>query len=122
MKKSRDTANIHWSATLHHTNRAMAYDFKCPKCHAEIEEPCVYLTDRGYYSRFKIGKPTQRPHVERTYLVQKMVYQMRQEQLKAWLIAFGDVLVNFVCEPCSNADHANCPGKGHCDCQHRPKQ
>lgn len=26
----------------------------------------------------------------------------------------------FICEPCREQDHEHCPGRGQCDCQHRP--
>jgi hypothetical protein len=91
MKKTRDTESVHWSYSVHHTPREEAYEFACPRCNAKPYDPCIYLSANEWHQVKRLGKPTERPHVERTYLVQRRVYDRRQEQLKNWFSKFGDI-------------------------------
>lgn len=91
MKKTRDTESVHWSTTVHHTNRSDAYKFECIRCGAKPHDPCVYLSANEWHQKKRLGQPTMRPHAERTYLVQRQIYLERQEKLKGWLGQFGDI-------------------------------
>jgi hypothetical protein len=91
MKKTRDTESVHWSYNIVRSKREDAYKYDCPKCGAKPQAPCTYRATDNYKQRKVLGKPTERPHVERTYLVQKKIYQARQEQLRAWLGQYGDI-------------------------------
>jgi hypothetical protein len=90
---------------------------RCPLCKAKKGSPCIHMNSKALY---RAGQPTKRPHQERrdsAYRMRRQKYLQapavqavrvrtdvvaslyefdRREamQLRAWLVAYGDILVN----------------------------